>query len=114
MVGLDDTIRNISSAIGRWFGSPLYDATTLYGPAEPRVKVTLQLLWLLLTGVRVQGFGVVNVTGPGPFMVKVTVPVGNMGVAEVSVTTASQVIGWPAVIDGEEEVHVTLIVVGFC
>jgi hypothetical protein len=80
------------------------------------VKVTRQLLSepiLPLTGVRVQGFGVVNVTVPGPVILKVTVPVGNVGVGEVSIATALQVTGWPAT-NGEAEVHDTVRVVISC
>src|SRR5712691_3344129 len=78
-------------------------------PALVSVYVTEQLDWLVLAGVRVQGFPT-----KAPVVVSellnVTEPVGALGVPPVSVTVAVQVVVPPAWNELGEQLTVVLVV----
>ncbi len=78
--------------LGEWPESPLYDPVIMWLPVTAGVYVTLHVAIAgPLPAARVQVDEGLKI--PVEFVVKLTVPVGVLGLLEVSMTLAVQVVG---------------------
>ena len=84
--------------------SPLYIALIVADPAVRAVKVEVHVaVPAIVPAVKLHGFGLIAPP------VNETVPVGVVGLAEVSVTTAVHAVAWvTTIVDGEHEMTVVV------
>jgi hypothetical protein len=86
---------------------PRNDAVTVWLPAWLGANVTVQLDWPVPLGFIAQS--VLGWNGPALSEEKLTVPVGLLGVAEVSVTVAPQVVvAWTCSDVGEQRIAIVV------